>query len=510
MRFPGSFLDEIRARVPLSSVVSRTVRLRKSGREWRGLSPFNKERNPSFFVNDEKRFYHCFSSGRHGDVFGFLMEVEGLSFPEAVERLAGEAGLPLPSATRADDGRAALDAAMEEATAFFQGALEGPDGAAAREYLDGRGIGPEARARFGIGYAPPPRRALRDRLAARGIPAEIALDLGLVVPSGDVAGPYDRFRDRIVFPVSDGRGRTVGFAGRALGPKSSAKYLNTPETALFRKGALLYNQHRARAAARTAGFVVCVEGYTDAIALDGAGLANVVSAMGTALTPEQLDLLWGMAPEAVLCFDGDAAGRRAAGRAARTALPRLGEGRGLRFALLPPGRDPDELARSAGQPGLARVVSGARPALDVLWHAEAEGLPLASPEGRAEMERRLISALSGVADAALRRHLLAEVHARLSGLGPYAPRRASPPPRAPSQGRILAPPVAPRAKGAKPRPARRASAAALPARAPVSEGLLREVREAEAAMAQRPSDKALTRLRALQARMRAEEAGVAG
>ncbi len=348
VRFPGSFLDEIRARVPLSSVVSRTVRLRKAGKEWRGLSPFNRERNPSFYVNDEKRFYHCFSSGRHGDVFSFLMEVEGLGFPEAVERLAGEAGLPLPSANRADDGRAGLDAAMEEAVEFFRGALEAPEGAAAREYLDGRGIGPEARARFGIGYAPPQRRALRDRLAARGVPAEVALDLGLVVPSADVAGPYDRFRDRVVFPVSDARGRTVGFAGRALGPKASAKYLNTPETAIFRKGSLLYNQHRARAAAKSAGFVVCVEGYTDAIALDGAGMANVVSAMGTALTPEQLDLLWGLAPEAVLCFDGDDAGRRAAARAARAALPRLGEGRGLRFALLPRAATP---TRSPVPPG---------------------------------------------------------------------------------------------------------------------------------------------------------------
>ncbi len=430
MRYPPSILEEIRARLPASAVVGRKVRLKKAGREWKGLSPFNAEKTPSFYVNDQKQFYHCFSSGKHGDIFTFLMETEGLSFPEAVERLAGEAGVPLPKLTpenRAEETkRKSLHEVMELATAFFEASLQERVGAKARDYLDRRALTPETRQRFRIGYAPGERFALRDHLAGKGVPVETMVEAGLLVTGEDVSVPYDRFRDRVMFPISDVRGRVVAFGGRALSADVPAKYLNSPDTPLFQKGRLLYNLHNARAPAHDRGTVVAVEGYVDVIALSVAGFPHAVAPLGTALTEDQLGLLWRMADEPILCFDGDKAGRRAAYRAVDLALPLLSAGKSLRFALLPEGQDPDDLARSGGAPAIERVLGSARPLVEMLWSRELEAGPTDTPERRAAHERRLKEALGVIRDETLKRYYREDIETRLRALNPGGGQGRSP------------------------------------------------------------------------------------
>ncbi|MDJ1159222.1 DNA primase [Chelatococcus sp. SYSU_G07232] len=431
MRYPPSVLEEIRSRLPVTAVVGKRVRLQKAGREWKGLSPFNAEKTPSFYVNDQKGFYHCFSSGKHGDIFTFLMEVEGLSFPEAVERLAAEAGVTLPKlsreAERVEEERKSLHQVLELACAFFEATLQGREGGKARGYLAGRGLGPEIQKRFRLGYAPPERFALRDHLAATGVPPQMMIDAGLLVAGEEINVPYDRFRDRVMFPICDARGRVVAFGGRAMSADVPAKYLNSPETPLFHKGSLLYNHHNARKAAHDRGTVIAVEGYVDVIAMSAVGFPHAVAPLGTALTEEQLALLWRMADEPILCFDGDRAGRKAAFRAIDVALPLLQPGKSLRFALLPEGQDPDDLSRSGGAAAIDAVLAGARPLVDVLWAREVERAPLDTPERRAALERRIGDLLSHLKDETLRRHYRAEIGARLAGLMPgvIGPRRGA-------------------------------------------------------------------------------------
>src|SRR6266700_3019629 len=350
MRFPDSFLDEIRARLPVSDVVRRRVQLKKQGREWRGLSPFNKERTPSFFVNDQKGFYHDFSSGKHGDIFGFVMDTEGVTFPEAVERLAAMAGLAVPKMSEEADAaaqrRRTLHEVIELAAKFFETTLASRAGAKARGYLADRGLDAATQLKFRIGYAPAERFALKEHLGALGIAPEDMIEAGLLVAADDIPLPYDRFRDRVIFPISDLAGRVIAFGGRALDKDAPAKYLNSPETPLFHKGGTLYNGAAARQAAHQGAPVVAVEGYVDVIAMVTSGFAATVAPLGTALTEDQLALLWKMADEPILCFDGDQAGQRAAFRAVDLALPRLKPGKRLLFASLPDGQDPDDLVRS--------------------------------------------------------------------------------------------------------------------------------------------------------------------
>ena len=418
MRFPPEFLEEIMARLPASEIVGKRVKLRKQGREWRGLSPFTSEKTPSFYVNDQKRFYHDFSSGKHGNIFNFLMETEGVTFPEAVERLAGLAGLPLPRASEAesaaDKKRLSLLDVVAMAARLFEANLQQPAGARARGYLAGRGLGPDVQRRFSIGYASPERFQLRDALAALGVTVEAMIEAGLLVHGEDIAVPYDRFRDRVMFPIHDRSGRVVAFGGRAMEAGAKAKYLNSPETALFHKGALLFNHHRARKSAHETGQIVAVEGYVDAIAVSEAGFPNVVAPLGTALTPDQCALLWAMAGEPVLCFDGDSAGRRAAFRAIETALPLIGPGKTLRFALLPEGQDPDDLIRSSGPSAMAEPLAQARPFAEMLFLREIDGQGLDTPESRAALERRLGEEVRKIADETLRRHYAADMKRRLS------------------------------------------------------------------------------------------------
>jgi DNA primase len=418
MRYGPSILDEIKSRLPVSAVVGRRVKLTKAGREWKGLSPFNAERTPSFFVNDQKQAWFDFSSGRNGDIFTFLMEVEGLSFTEAVERLAAEAGVTLPKETPESEARekqrAGLGEAMEFSAAFFRAELAGPRGRVARDYLAARGITPEVITKFGIGYAPNERFALRDHLAEKGVSIEVMSESGMLISGDDIAIPYDRFRDRVMFPIADAKGRIIAFGGRALQKDVPAKYLNSPETPLFHKGAMLYNLHRARKAAHEAGTLFIVEGYVDAIAMDRAGISHVVAPLGTALTEEQMAMIWRLVPEPILCFDGDKAGLRAAYRGVDIALPHLKPGKTLRFVFMPAGQDPDDLLRSAGEEALRAALANPRPLVDVLFEREVEKTPLETPEQRADCEKRLNIAVSQIQDEDLKRYYRQAMRERLA------------------------------------------------------------------------------------------------
>ena len=416
MTFPPQFLDEIRARVSLEGVIGKRVRLMRRGRELLGLCPFHNEKTPSFTVNEEKGFFHCFGCGAHGDVIGFIMRDEGLAFPEAVERLAGDAGLALPArdprAEAREKQRLSLFGVVEAAAAWFEAELAGPRGDAARRYLDARGVDEETRAQFRLGYAPDSRTALRTKLEKDGITEAMMQEAGLVIAPDDGRTPYDRFRGRVIFPICDRRGRVVAFGGRALGD-AQPKYLNSPETPLFAKGSLLYGQHLAAPAARKAGQVIAVEGYMDVIALNQAGIAQAVAPLGTALTENQLEGLWRLAEDPILCFDGDEAGARAAARAVERALPLLNAKRSLRFATLPAGQDPDTMVRDRGREAMAEIVDAAIPLSDQLWRMVAVGRALDTPEARARVSKQLQDQIGRIPDRDLGYRYLEDFRRRL-------------------------------------------------------------------------------------------------
>jgi DNA primase len=427
MRFTSEFLEEIRARLPVSEVVGQRVKLKRAGREFKGLSPFQQEKTPSFTVNDQKQFYHDFSTGKHGNIFDFLMETEGVSFPEAVERCASMAGLPLPAVTpdaaRHEQRRKTLHDVMELAAKFFADILASRNGAKARGYLADRAILPQTQVQFRLGYAPPDRFALKEYLGSQGIPVEDMVEVGLLVAGDDIPVPYDRFRDRVMFPITDARGRTIAFGGRALEKDVPAKYLNSPETPLFHKGDNLYNLASARQAAHNGAQLVVVEGYVDVIAMVTSGFAGAVAPLGTALTENQLALLWKMANEPILCFDGDRAGQKAAYRAADLALPHLKPDKSLRFATLPEGQDPDDLARSGGRGAIEEVISATRSLVDVLWSREIEGGSFATPERRAGLEARIGELANNIQDEVVRRYYRQDLAQRLqSTFAPESPR----------------------------------------------------------------------------------------
>jgi DNA primase len=417
MRFPPQFLDELRARLPVSEVVGRRVKLKKAGREWKGLSPFNKERTPSFTVNDQKGFFHDFSSGKHGDIFGFVMETEGVTFPEAVERLAGLAGVPMPKLDKAEEAREekrkTLHDIVDLAAKFFETTLAARNGAKARGYLADRGIEPAMQLKFRLGYAPAERFALKEHLGEQGVSVEDMIEAGLLIAGDDIPVPFDRFRDRVIFPITDFRDRVIAFGGRALDADAPAKYLNSPETPLFHKGAMLYNGAPARAAAHTGAQVIAVEGYVDVIAMVTAGFAATVAPLGTALTEEQIGLLWKLADEPILCFDGDSAGRRAAYRAVDLAIPRLKPGKSVRFALLPEGQDPDDLVRSGGRAAMSEVLAAAWPLADMLWARETEAGSFDTPERRAALEARVAAVAASIGDDAVRKYYRQDFEQRL-------------------------------------------------------------------------------------------------
>ncbi|MEM9682797.1 MAG: DNA primase [Pseudomonadota bacterium] len=428
MSFPPSFLDEIRGRLSVSDICGKRVRLIKRGREFVGLSPFNHEKTPSFTVNDDKGFYHCFSSGKHGDIFSFVMETEGLSFPEAVKSLADEAGVAVPEQTpqarEREARRATLFDVTEAACAWFQLQLRSSAGAEGLEYFRGRGLDDTTIENFRLGYAPE-GRALASAMKKQGIDEAGLLEAGLLRRPDDGRAPYAFFRGRVMFPITDRRGRVIAFGGRILGD-GAAKYINSPDTPLFDKGSTLYNLANARKAAHDTGELLVTEGYMDVIALARAGFPSAVAPLGTALTEAQIQELWKLTPEPVLCFDGDAAGQRAAHRAADRALPLLGPGRSLRFAYLPTGEDPDSLIRAAGAGAMRQVIEGARPLIDMVWDLETAERKIDTPERRAELEIAIRRRIGQIADGTVKQYYSDMLRERLNTAlrGSKSPRMA--------------------------------------------------------------------------------------
>jgi DNA primase len=408
MAFPSRFLDELRARVRLADVVGKRVRLQRKGRDYMGLCPFHKEKTPSFTVNEAKGFYHCFGCGAHGSLFDFVMETEGLGFREAVERLAGEAGLEMPVETPEERAREQRQKTLvdvcEAAAQFFEKSLRMPEGKAALEYLRRRGLDDAAIVRFRLGYSLDSRTALKSALERAGITEDQMVETGLLIrPEEGDRAPYDRFRGRVMFPILDRRNRVIAFGGRVMGD-GEPKYLNSPETPLFHKGFVLYGLAQAAAQIHKTESVIVSEGYMDVIALHLAGFETAVAPLGTALTEDHLQTLWKLAREPVLCFDGDSAGQRAAGRAVERALPLLKPGMSLKIATLPAGEDPDSLIRTSGPEAMKRVLDAAIPLSEALWQTEVGNRVLTTPEERAWLEERLKRQAAKITDDSVRRH----------------------------------------------------------------------------------------------------------
>ncbi len=430
MRFSDGFLDEIRQRLPISQVVGEHViwDKRKSqpgkGDFW-ACCPFHGEKSPSFHADDRRGHYHCFGCGVSGDHFKFLTEKAGMSFPEAVEKLAGMAGVPMPARDereeKRDEARRSLYDVMELAAKYFEAALVHNIGARARGYLFERGVAPQSQTRFRLGFAPDSRNGLKKHLALNGVSAQELVETGLVVHGEDIAVPYDRFRNRVMFPISDFRGRVVAFGGRAMSADVPAKYLNSPETELFHKRLTLYNGQSARQAARDGIRVIVVEGYLDVIAAVAAGFEGTCAPLGTALTEEHLQMLWQMSDNPILCFDGDSAGVRAAERAAELVLPVLKPGQTVSIATLPEGLDPDDIIRQRGREAFAAIIERARPLSEMIWGMETGGVLPETPEARAALEARLRARAQGIADQSVKRHYLQAFDEKLAAF--FAPVR---------------------------------------------------------------------------------------
>ncbi len=433
MRFSPQFLDQIRARVNISSVVGKRVQWdrRKTqaakGDYW-ACCPFHTEKSPSFHADDRKGIYYCFGCKASGDIFTFLTEKEGMRYPEAVAQLAQEAGIALPTYSeeeeRREEQRASLYDVMQLAQDFFAAELQTARGAKARGYLADRDLSSAIQQQFGIGYAPDDRSALRNHLAAKDISVEQMAEAGLVISGDDIPVAYDRFRDRVMFPIRDPRGRVIAFGGRALRADVPAKYLNSPETPIFSKGDVLYNFDKARSVAHEQSRIIAVEGYVDVIAMTRAGFVEAVAPLGTALTDRQLAILWRTAAEPTLCFDGDTAGQKAAYRALDLALPLLQPGHSLRFAFLPEGKDPDDLLRAEGADAVKAVIHQAQPMAQVLWQRALDDNDRASPERRAAFEKDLRVLISQIQDETVRRHYQDDLRERLAVLFQRQPKEA--------------------------------------------------------------------------------------
>lgn len=441
MAFSPQFLDELRLRTGLADLVGKRVRLTHKGNEHQGLCPFHKEKTPSFTLNEEKGFYHCFGCGAHGSAIDFVMNMDGLSFPEAVERLAADAGMDIPidSPQERENAkkRQTLYDVVETATAYFEQKLRMPEGRAALDYLISRGLEDATIAKFRLGFAPDGRGALKAALRRQNITDEQMIAAGLLIqsqapvdpeghqrarPQQDQARePYDRFRNRVIFPITDKRSRVIAFGGRIMaGADDSvklAKYLNSPETALFHKGNILYNLAQAARGARQQGTVIVTEGYMDVIALSQAGFSHAVAPLGTALSEQQIEQLWKLVREPVLCFDGDNAGVRAQGRAAQRALGQLKPGYALRFATLPQGEDPDSLIAAQGPAAMAELIKQAQPLSEVLWQLVTGGRVPKTPEQRASIQKALEDHARSITDPTMRAHFSKDFRDRLWAAG---------------------------------------------------------------------------------------------
>ncbi len=438
MSLPASFLDELRARVPLSGYIGRTVRLARAGREYKGCCPFHNEKTPSFYVNDEKSFYHCFGCGAHGDLIGYAMHQQGWEFPEAIENLAAEAGMQVPQRTQHEtpeqqDARTRLYNALEAAAAWFSSQLFAPAGRNALAYLKQRGLSDETIAAWRLGFAPDDAQALRNHMVQKGFIEKELEQVGLWRKREDGSGGYSFFRGRVMFVVNDRRSRPVAFGARLM-QGDGPKYINSPEHALFKKGELLFGADKARVLSPEQPLLL-VEGYMDVISLAQAGVP-AVAPLGTAMTEPQLLALWQMArtrkaPMPVLCFDGDTAGKRAAVRALNVALPHLAPDKSLNFCYLPPGEDPDSLVKAKGPEGMAAEIAKSRPLIDVLWQSETDLHPATTPEARAALEQALAAQTGKINDGAVRGHYEREIKNRLWTL--FNPRNNAQPRQFPGQ-----------------------------------------------------------------------------
>ena len=420
-QIPQRFIDDLLGRVDVVEVVGERVQLKKAGRNFSGLCPFHQEKTPSFTVSADKQFYHCFGCGAHGNALRFLMEYDKLPFPEAVEQLAGRLGLDVPR-EGADDPRAQQREKkrkegvnlLEVAASFYRERLKMQEGQSAQRYLQGRGLSPEVIDTYGIGYAPGGWEALKQHLSAKGIGEPVQVEYGLLIHREDTGRTYDRFRDRVMFPIRDLRGRTLGFGGRVMGDEQP-KYLNSPETPVFHKGRELYGLYEARQASSKLEQLVMVEGYMDVVALAQFGIHNAVATLGTATTEDHLSRLFRLVSRVVFCFDGDRAGRQAAIRALETALPQMIDGREARFLFLPDGDDPDSLVRREGSEAFQNRVTCAMPLSEFLFEQAAQGRDLNTVEGRERFASQVLEALNKVPDGMLK-SLLLESLAKRSGL----------------------------------------------------------------------------------------------
>jgi DNA primase len=454
MSLSTAFLDELRARTTLSSVIMPSVKLIRAGREWKACCPFHNEKTPSFTVNDDKGFYHCFGCGAHGDAIRFLTDNRGMPFMDAVKELAAKAGMevpaPDPQARERAERTATLTDVMGDVAKWYAEQLQGIGGADAREYLKRRGIEQATIQRFGIGLAPDSRSALKRSLDKLG--EDRLVETGMLIKP-DEGDTYDRFRGRLMIPIRDARGRVIAFGGRILG-EGEPKYLNSPDTPLFDKGRTLYNIDRASPASRAAKRLIVVEGYMDVIALDRAGIAEVVAPNGTAVTEAQLERMWRLDPSPIMCFDGDSAGKKAAIRVALRALPLIGPDRTLRFVELPAGQDPDDVIRSGGREAFEVLLEKPEPLDARLWRHELDAEPLSTPEAWAGLKERLIAHASTIGHADLGRiyredwlNRFYELR-RPAGAAPFQPQRRSgtfrngrfqpPPPPVGSKARAIA------------------------------------------------------------------------
>ncbi len=421
MSISPRFLDALRDRLTLSDIIGQRVRLSRAGREFKGCCPFHKEKTPSFYVNDEKQFYHCFGCGAHGDAVGFVMQHDNLSFPDAVEILAAKAGMEMPKQTPQDIRKAkkqqSLHALIEETTRFFEASLQDPANREALGYLQDRGIAQDTIARFRLGFAPADGRALYACLKAAGFDDKDMIEAGVCARSKRDGSPYAFFRDRIIFPVTDRRGRVVAFGGRILpdhlrppdrGDYKPPKYINSSDTPLFHKGRMLYGDSHARQAAGEGQAVIVVEGYLDVISCFSAGYRGAVAPLGTALTEEQIQHLWKMIPEnrkiPIMCFDGDDAGRRAAARACERLLPLLQPDHSALFAFLPEGQDPDSLIRAQGKKAFDKIIADALPLSEFLWMHHTAGRSFTTPESKAGLAKTLEQEADKIADRAVQQY----------------------------------------------------------------------------------------------------------
>tara|TARA_B110000116_G_scaffold131258_1_gene113916 strand:- start:4585 stop:6390 length:1806 start_codon:yes stop_codon:yes gene_type:complete len=416
MAVPSQFLDELRSRITVSELIATKVKLIRRGREATGLCPFHNEKTPSFTVNDEKGFYHCFGCGAHGDIISFTMQIDGLIFPEAIEKLAGFAGLVVPRETKEDKEETkkviTLQQVMEKACNWFENQLRKPDGDKGLKYLRGRGFSETTISKFRLGFAPDARGKFRQEMLEMGVSLEQLVDCGLAKYNEHSTSHRDYFFNRVIFPISDRRGQVIAFGGRNLG-EGQPKYLNSPETKLFSKGHILYNLAEARVSSRDTGTIIVVEGYTDVIALNQSGLQHCVAPLGTALTEEQIFALWKVVDEPLLCFDGDNAGRRAAFRAAQKVLPLLKPGKSLRFVSLPPGEDPDSLLKTRSCEEFEALLAKAQPLVDIIMELELGANSYSTPEQRASLERKLNNHIQHISDRSIQYHYQQRIRKQL-------------------------------------------------------------------------------------------------